>query len=742
MIKKHRYKFNFKTVLLSVILAFILFSCRKNELKREVKISTKGVSEVMATTAKVTGEIIDMGEGIEDYGVYYSTTANNSNSQGGTILSLGKPSATGEFIVQLIGLNTITKYYTCAYSETDGKYIYGSEKVFTTLGPSVVTTTAATAITTQSATIGGNVNSDGGATVTDRGVYWRVFNSPDTIGTKLQIGTGTGVFSASLNSLSPNALYYFKAYATNSVGTSFGVKASFTTAVALPTVNTSAISDITATTATGGGEITSDGGAAITARGVCWGTFANPTISNSKTSDGTGSGLFTSNITGLLPGQTYHARAYATNSFGINYGIDVQFTTKTTIPRVTTTAISLITASSATSGGNVTSDGGSAVTLRGVCWSTITNPTTTDSKTTDGAGSGIYISNITVLTPGLSYHVRAYATNSVGTSYGDDIPFTTGIIPPSVTTAAITAITTTSATSGGNVTSDGGAAVSARGVCWSIVVNPTTSDFKTSDGTGIGIFNSNITGLTPNTFYYLRAYAINSAGTAYGNVVSFSTGNTIIFDVDNNFYKTVKIGTQIWMAENLKTTRYRNGDTIRTTSPATLDISNQTTPHFQWAYGGNQSNIVTYGRLYTWYAVTDSRNLCPTGWHVPSDAEWTTMENYLITNGYNYDGTNIGNKIAKSLASSTLWGAYSGTGVVGNTDYPIYRNKSGFTALPGGSRYSSTFEYNVYVGFFWSSDESNATLAWDRTIHYDLANVKRNSDPKYLGLSVRCLRDN
>ena len=212
---------------------------------------------------------------------------------------------------------------------------------------------------------------------------------------------------------------------------------------------------------------------------------------------------------------------------GDNY--DDAFVTKlalATSPIVTTAAVTDITQTTAASGGNVTSDGGTAVTARGVCWSTAENPTTADSKTTDGSGTGPFVSSLTALASNTTYHVRAYATNLIGTAYGDDVQFTTlaaPILAPTVTTAAVTDITQTTAQSGGNVTSDGGAAVTARGVCWSTSANPTIADSHTTEGTGTGSFVSNLTVLNPNTTYHLRAYATNSADTAYGNDLEFAT---------------------------------------------------------------------------------------------------------------------------------------------------------------------------------------------------------------------------
>jgi formylglycine-generating enzyme required for sulfatase activity len=290
-----------------------------------------------------------------------------------------------------------------------------------------------------------------------------------------------------------------------------------------PTVTTASITNITTSTATCGGNVTSDGGASVTARGVCWSTSANPTTTNSKTTNGSGTGSFTSSITGLNSNTTYHVRAYAINSVGTSYGSDVSFKTPASQPTVTTTAVSGITATTATSGGNVTSDGGASVTARGVCWSTSANPTTSNSKTTNGSGTGSFTSSITGLNSNTTYHVRAYAINSVGTSYGSDVSFKTPAYLPTVTTTAVSGITATTATSGGNVTSDGGASVTARGVCWSTSANPTTSNSKTTNGSGTGSFTSSISGLSPATTYHVRAYATNSAGTGYGADVAFTT---------------------------------------------------------------------------------------------------------------------------------------------------------------------------------------------------------------------------
>ncbi len=194
-----------------------------------------------------------------------------------------------------------------------------------------------------------------------------------------------------------------------------------------------------------------------------------------------------------------------------------------TLPVLTTTAISEVGQTTAKSGGTITGDGDAEIITRGVCWSMTTNPVVSGYHTTDGQGSGMFVSTITGLSPDTTWFVRAYAINSAGTSYGNEIRFNTLANPvlPAVRTNQVTNITATSAKCGGEVASDGGAAVTSRGICWSTGQKPTILDHKTTDGAGTGTFISSITGLNSNMPYYARAYATNSAGTAYGDTVSF-----------------------------------------------------------------------------------------------------------------------------------------------------------------------------------------------------------------------------
>jgi uncharacterized protein (TIGR02145 family) len=511
----------------------------------------------------------------------------------------------------------------------------------------------------------------------------------------------------------------------------------------LPIVSTSTITNITSTSALGGGNITSDGGREIISRGVCWSTSENPTLSINRTNDGSGIGNFVSSIAGLTDNTSYYVRAYAINSEGTSYGNQVSFVTTLIIdlPIVSTNEISEITKTSAVSGGYIVSDGGAEVTVKGVCWSTSENPTIDNNHSSDGSGNGEYTSNITGLTENTTYYVRAYATNSEGTDYGSEKSFTTtfDISIPTVSTIAVSSITASAASCGGNVSLDGGSEVTSRGVCWSTSPNPTISNSHSSNGTGTGSFLSAITGLSPSTLYYVRAYATNSAGTGYGNQKSFTTatsGTNTVTDYDGNVYQTVQIGNQVWMAENLKTTHYANGTALLDGINAGTMTEDYTSKYY-FAFNDNESNVSIYGRLYTWAAAVNGSNgssinpsgvqgICPNGWHIPSKAEFIELSEYL-------GGDEVaGGKMKEE--GITHWNSPN-TGAT---------NESGFTALPAGFRWAY---YDIYYWFresflFWSATNYNEGSSWRGSLDHESSSFfYQASEMKNNGLSVRCVKD-
>lgn len=291
-------------------------------------------------------------------------------------------------------------------------------------------------------------------------------------------------------------------------------------APSLPSVTTGSISNIAGSNATGGGNVTSDGGSSVSA-GVCWSTTTGPTIADSHTTDANAAGTFVSNLSGLSSSTTYYVRAYATNGAGTAYGSEVSFTTSSPTASILTTApITNQTSTSGTSGGTIVSNGGSAVFVSGICWSINTGPTTADSKTTDGTTSGTFSSIATGLTTGITYYIRAYATNSINTSYGNEIAFAPGL--PTVI-ADVTSIISAGSIASiySYVSSDAGDPVTETGLCWSTTTGPTTAGTHTTDPAASYYFTSNLNNLTVGVTYYVRAYAINSAGTAYSEEISF-----------------------------------------------------------------------------------------------------------------------------------------------------------------------------------------------------------------------------
>lgn len=290
---------------------------------------------------------------------------------------------------------------------------------------------------------------------------------------------------------------------------------------------------------------------------------------------------------------------------------------------------------------------------------------------------------------------------------------------PVLTTTAITDITQNTAKSGGNITSDGGATITARGVCWSTKETPTILDNKTTDGAGTGSFVSSISGLTINTPYYIRAYATNRNGTGYGMTMSFTAESKTFTDMrDGNVYHTVTIGTQTWMVENLC---YLPS----VVEPAT---GSDTTPcYYVYGYNGTivnnakaTANYTTYGVLYNWAAAMTA---CPTGWHLPSDAEWTQLTEYL-------GGENFGYKLKEAGTTHWLSNNYGAT------------NETGFTALPGGCRFvDGTFISIGSDGLWWSATEKDSQFAWRWALFYYQKSIDRNYAYKLMGFSVRCVRD-
>ena len=494
-------------------------------------------------------------------------------------------------------------------------------------------------------------------------------NSTNETGYKIERKTDSGVFTEigssntdittySDKTVSLNTNYTYRVYSFNQVGKSIN----YSNEVSIKTLNIPTLTDnstnimLDATQWAGNsslsfsvfGQISSDGGSPLISKGIVWGTSSNPTIDLSTKTivvDFHTPNSFTGRVSGLALGTKYYIRTYASNIAGTAYGPEKQFTTDN-IPVITTNDITNITSAGAKSGGNISSDGRGSGTLawtnitsRGVVWGTSINPTIAlSTKTSDGTGTGSFESVISGLAFGTKYYLRSYATNSMGTGYGNEISITT-INGPAITTTSITDITSNGAKSGGTINSDGGSPILARGVVWGTSTNPTIAlSTKTINGTGTGSFQSVITLLDGIRTYYVRAYATNSAGTAYGNEITFSNNVSSSFIVNT----VTSLTGRIWLDRNLGATQvatsstdfnsygywyqwgrgsdgHQNRNSVTTTTLSNKDMPGDglfiTVPYGSndWRNPGNNS---------LWQGVNGINNPCPTGYRLPTETEW------------------------------------------------------------------------------------------------------------------------
>ena len=374
------------------------------------------------------------------------------------------------------------------------------------------------------ATLSASVVNTGNLSITGKGFC--VSENPNMDNAVFYYIDAEDEFEYLLTDLIEGKTYYVCSFAENQLGRRYGYKISFEAiAYTVPALTTSSASNITISSATCGGTITSIGHTSIIEGGLCWSKYPTPTIEDTSKIIYTSNNSFSGTIDGLEDGTTYYVRAYAKNSKGIGYGNIETFTTIAIIPpTLTTSSVSNITTHSAQCGGTITDKGNSDILERGFCWSTNPNPTIEDTTLILGSGKGYFSGTIDGLEDGTTYYVRAYAKNTKEVGYGDEISFTTiAIVPPTVTTSAVSNITASSAQCGGSITNNGNSDIIERGLCWSTNPNPTIEDTTLILGSGMGNFNGTIDSLEDGTTYYIRAYAKNTKEIGYGEAVSFTT---------------------------------------------------------------------------------------------------------------------------------------------------------------------------------------------------------------------------
>jgi uncharacterized protein (TIGR02145 family) len=489
-----------------------------------------------------------------------------------------------------------------------------------------------------------------------------------------------------------------------------------------PVVNVGAIS------AMSGGRFENDYGTPVRQKGVCWSAQEQPTLDDACTQDGTGFTGFTSELVELRPSTRYYVRAYARNDDEVTWGNQVTFLTRDGIIQITTAEASSVSVFTTVVGGEIIDDGGSAVTNRGVCYATSENPTTSDSCIASGDGLGAFEITLENLQPDKQYFYRTFATNVVSTQYGAELSFMTVVTIPLISTQKVSSITSNSAVSGGNVISNGEALVTARGVVWSTSQDPTVQANLgiTNNGSDIGSFTSNLTGLKTATLYYVRAYATNSTGTSYGEEYSFRTMESWNRDIETEVVNVTNPNTgRVWMDRNLGASR---AATSSTDTQAYGDL-------YQWGRGfdGHQRRNSTqtsnlsigdqpgHGRFILsnsdanwdwrrspnndlWQGFHGVNNPCPVGYRVPTEAEWNSERATWSSND------------ASGAITSTLKLPTAGN-----------RSRSSGSLIDVGS--SSDY---------WSS---SLTGSASRNLRISSSNASIVSNARATGLSVRCLRD-
>ena len=462
-------------------------------------------------------------EGLKDCGFLYSV---DPDFQTPNLISLGTKGGIS-FSATLMLDDFGQKYYFKAYITNGIDEIMSDVKSF--IVPDFDTHVhfggvSVDSYTENTARVSFTANVDNGIKEIERGIELSDNQSFDNARQFVDNQNVNGRGSVLLSELTPGRKYYIRPYVTYKATIVYG-EISGLMVYAIPTLKTSQVTLIESDRAVCGATGIDDFGSEIVEKGLVWSKSGNPTVErDSKTVNGSGQADFSAVMTGLEPGTLYYVRAYATNGEGTGYGEQRSFSTAKALPVVRTVQMDNVTANSASVSCSLVSTGGDAIKERGIVWSTHSAPTMGDNKQVDKGTKDTYTLSLNGLEVATQYYVRAYAVNSIGTAYGEELSFTTGKTVPMVSTDQISDISYTTAVCGGDISFDGGTEVTERGVVWGTSQNPVIyAGNSTRDGKGTGRYSSHISGLQPGKTYYVRAYARNEMGIAYGEQRSFTT---------------------------------------------------------------------------------------------------------------------------------------------------------------------------------------------------------------------------
>ena len=419
---------------------------------------------------------------------------------------------------------------------------------------------------------------------------------------------------------------------------------------------------------------------------------------------------------------------------------------KQSVASISTIEISNITSNSITTGLKVISNGGSGITKEGICWSIHETPTVEDSSIIlDGSNKNEITISLSNLYSYTEYYLRAFALNGNGISYGNEINFKTKTGLATVFTNTPSEIIPLSAKSGGKIASNGGVPIISQGICWGENMNPTINDNVVFDSSKNNSFISKLYPLGSQMNYHVRAFAVNAFGVSYGSDFSIlSTSSQTISDIDGNAYPYITIGAQTWLQLNLKVSHYRNGDPIYPGYINNNAIYNNWYKDFDsptkigaYTYPGQDSiNHPEYGKLYDAIVASDSRGICPIGWHIPTEDDWTTLELYegmTIEESKNWGSGS--HDLRGTIASKLLLGGSSGLNLL-ITGYLFIDSDNGaiYDPNPNEGKFASYADATPYG--------SNPRITWGRSFFPMYPNsIMKIGGLEGYGFSVRCIKD-
>jgi uncharacterized protein (TIGR02145 family) len=674
-------------------------------------IDTSPVTRITATTAECGG-IIKFGGKPEftSYGICWDTKTNPTIANLRTVQTI---TISGQFEHIVRGLTANTTYFARAYATNPAGTAYGEEVSFTTtIAAPVIITSFVSDITSNSALSGSIILFNGGSQIQNYGICWDTFPNPTIKASKTIDSLRTTVFLGHIEGLKPNRLYYVRPFATNSAGTGYGEEKTFTTIKTIPYLMTSIVTEISLNSAICGLGIISDGGTDIMECGICWSTDPDPITGNSKTTDYYTPGKL--RMTGLRAATNYYVRAYAINSSGTGYGTSISFRTLGNPPVATTLDAVNLSAKGAVLKAIINANYFSSeisfeygrTSDYGVSVAPPLSPVT-------GIEDKLVTAEISGLETGTTYHFRVKATNSIGTTYGKDMILVTLRIP------SLSDFPPMNKNYNDTV----------------FIIKPPASNSPgtftySSSNKKVAVVQNDMVKITGSGTCTITATQAPAGIFTSGTIKAALTMN--LTDIDGNVYNTVAIGSQDWMKENLGVTRYSDGTPI----PNEPDNKawNSLTNGAYCLYNNDVANLKNAnGALYNWYAVASTHKLCPSGWHVPTDSEWKTMEIFLGMTVLQAEGTVRRSPGKASAIKNTEGWIKNGKGT----------NKADFSALASGFRSSLTgiFTNMGFDGCWWTATEDKADQAWLRNMYFALNDIFRISDNKNFGFSVRCVRD-